>query len=93
MIEDYYGTEIEVSPCMASPGPMVDIDRRFSAAKRQPAATERRPGEVDDFDRLTPEQACKLAIDLINAAQEIDPTGMHDALLHKFAEMTREGRL
>lgn len=82
--EDYYGTKIVVQPVMASPGPMVDIERSFSPAK---------PDLEDDFDRLTPKQACSLAIDLINAAQEIDPTGTHDALLHKFAEMTREGRL
>lgn len=53
-IEDFYGCKITVEPLMASPGPVVDLE--FN-------------DDSDDFVRLEPEQALKLA-EAIKAAAE-----------------------
>lgn len=64
-VVDYYGTEMVVEVVGASPGLMVDLERRFSTAK----PPENRAGPTD-FDRLAPADAIGLAVELLNAAQE-----------------------
>lgn len=86
-ILDYYGTELRVEVVGASPGVMVDLERRFSSAKPPENRTD-----PTDFDRLSPPDAIGLAVELLNAAQQADPHGAADAYLRKFEEMSREGR-
>lgn len=87
VVTDYYGTEITVEMVGASPGFMVDLERKFSPAK----PPENR-ADSTDFDRLAPADAISLAVELLNAAQQADPHGAADAYLRKFEEMSRERR-
>lgn len=87
VVLDYYGTELTVEVVGASPGFMVDLERKFSPAKPPENRTD-----PTDFDRLAPWDAINLAVELLNAAQEADPHGAAGALLGKFEEMAREGR-
>lgn len=64
MIEDFYGSIIEVQPVMASPGPMVDVE--FG----RPASPVSGGKPTQDFVRLTKEQAVELGEALVEAGSE-----------------------
>jgi hypothetical protein len=73
VIEDYYGTVVEVEPVLKSAGPFVYVERSW---QEEDAAAPGSFVDAESFDRFTPEQARNLATQLNEAADEIDPAGV-----------------
>lgn len=63
VIEDYYGTLVEVETVFKSAGGFVYMDRHSDLSG----------GAVGSMDRFTPDQARNLATQLNKAADEVDP--------------------